>query len=439
MNLFSNEDTSDIAPLADRIRPRTLDGIVGQNEAIGPGTMLFETISTGQVPSLILWGPPGTGKTTIARIIANTTKSHFVSFSAVLSGVKEVRATIETAKTRLFEKKERTILFVDEIHRFNKSQQDSFLHHVESGVITLIGATTENPSFQVNAALLSRCRVVVLQPLDSESLERILHNALTDTDHGLGKLNVEIEPEAKDHLIQSSHGDARVLLNAMEIAATGNTTQKDALTLITLHDAEQAVQTKALRYDKKGDDHYNVISAFIKSLRGSDPDAAVYWLARMLDAGEDPLFIARRLVILAGEDIANADPGALNLAVSTMQAVHMIGMPEAQLLLAHCTCYLACAPKSNRTMAALFAAKKDIREYGPLEVPLHIRNAPTKLMKNLDYGKGYQYDHDFDGAHSGQPHLPDKLKERIYYRPSDHGIEERIRKRLEWLRRPKKE
>ena len=437
MDLFSKDDSSDIAPLAERMRPCTIEELVGQDQAIGAGTILFEAIRTGQIPSMILWGPPGTGKTTLAKIIANTTDSHFVSFSAVLSGVKEVRTTIESAKNRLSEKNKRTILFVDEIHRFNKSQQDSFLHHVESGVITLVGATTENPSFEVNAALLSRCRVVVLQPLDPESLKLILDNALNNRERGLGELKIKIDPKAKDHFIRSSHGDARVLLNALEIAASSSPSQKEGRSIITLADAEQAVQSKALRYDKKGEEHYNVISAFIKSIRGSDPDAAIYWLARMVEAGEDPLFIARRLVILASEDIANADPGALNLAVSTMQAVHMIGMPEAQLHLAHCTCYLSCAPKSNRTMEALMAAKKDIRQYGTLEVPIHIRNAPTRLMKDLDYGKGYQYDHNYNSAHSGQTHLPDEIKNRTYYRPSDQGIEERIKKRLEWLRRQK--
>ena len=434
MDMFSKVDTSQVAPLADRMRPRSLREFVGQPEAVGPDSMLHQAVESGQVPSLIFWGPPGTGKTTLAHILARATRSHFSAFSAVLSGVKEVRQIIEQAKALLQKDGKQTLLFVDEIHRFNKSQQDSFLPHVESGIITLIGATTENPSFEVNAALLSRCRVVSLGPLDEQGLMEILDRAIQDKDRGLGARNLAIDPDAAKHLVAASHGDARVVLNALEIAASASS--KPGWT-ITLTDAQKALSSKALLYDKGGEEHYNVISAFIKSIRGSDPDAAVYWLARMLEAGEDPLFIARRLVILASEDIGNADPGSLNLAVSTMQAVHMIGLPEAQLHLAHCTCYLACAPKSNRTMTALFEARADVKKHGPLPVPMHIRNAPTKLMKEMGYAHGYQYDHNSDQGYSGQEHLPKHLSGKNYYRPSDQGIEERIKKRLEWLRKNK--
>ena len=437
MDMFNKVDTSQVAPLADRIRPRTLEEFVGQTEAVGPDSMLYQAIGSGKIPSMIFWGPPGTGKTTLAHIISGATDAHFASFSAVLSGVKEVRAIIDRAKAGLAKDARRTLLFVDEIHRFNKGQQDSFLPHVESGLVTLIGATTENPSFEVIPALLSRCRVVVLTPLEEKDLQQILERALSDPKRGLGEQNIRLEPEAALHLTNACHGDARVLLNALEIAAAAAPNLPDQGRRINLQDAERAILSKALRYDKAGEEHYNVISAFIKSLRGSDPDAAVYYLARMLEAGEDPLFIARRMVILASEDIANADPGALNLAVSTMRAVHMIGMPEAQLNLAHCACYLACAPKSNRTMAALSAAKRDVKKHGPLPVPMHIRNAPTKLMKKLGYSKGYEYDHDAQDGYAGQEHLPDHLAGTTYYRPSDQGIEERIKKRLEWLRRRK--
>jgi putative ATPase len=432
-DLFSKIPTEKVAPLAERMRPHTLDQFEGQPDVVGAGSMLRQAIESEQIPSMILWGPPGTGKTTLAHIISQETKTHFVSFSAVLSGVKEIRTIIAEAQNRLTRDTRPTLLFVDEIHRFNKSQQDSFLPHVENGVIVLIGATTENPSFEVNAALLSRCRVVTLKALDEHALKSILDRAMEDSERGLGGQSIEIDQRAQQHLIDACHGDARVLLNALEIAANGLKKIKGA-GRIDLEQAEKAIQSKALLYDKAGEEHYNVISAFIKSIRGSDPDGAVYWLARMLEAGEDPLFIARRLVILASEDVANADPRALDLAVSTMQAVHMIGLPEAQLNLAHCTCYLACAPKSNRTMVALSEAKRDVRSFGPLPVPDHLRNAPTKLMKDLGYGHGYQYDHNAPGAHSGQQHLPDRLKKRTYYRPSDQGIEARIKERLEWLR-----
>ncbi len=438
MDLFNKEIKEKTAPLADRMRPASLKDFVGQNKIAGPGTMLAQSISSGKIPSMILWGPPGSGKTTLAKIISKEIKCDFTTFSAVLSGVKEVRMVIEKAKNNLFSKGEKTILFVDEIHRFNKSQQDSFLPHVESGVVTLIGATTENPSFEVNAALLSRCQVVVLDPLNKEGLGLILDRTLDDSESGFGKINLKIEDRGRKFLIDSAHGDARALLNCFEIAAGRALERKSDSPKITLYDVEQALQSKALLYDKKGEEHYNVISAFIKSMRGSDPDAAVYYLARMIDAGEDPLFIARRMVILASEDIANADPGALNLAVSTMRAVHMIGLPEGRIHLAHCACYLACAPKSNKTYSALNKALADVKKHGPLPVPKHIRNAPTNLMKEMGYSKGYKYDHNFDQGYSGQAFLPDELKGKRYYKPSENGIEKRIKERLTWLRSQKK-
>jgi putative ATPase len=428
------------APLADRMRPRTLDEVIGQEHAVGPGSMLRGALASGQIPSIILWGPPGSGKTTIARLIAHSSRSHFEAFSAVLSGVKEIRAIIEQAKVRLASSGERSILFVDEIHRFNKSQQDSFLPHVESGTIILIGATTENPSFEVNAALLSRCRVITLQQLKEEDLRKIVERTLKDEEHGLGKTPVVFSKEALDFIVGTSDGDARRAINSVEIISSFELPAVDGVRQADLEDAKRALQSKSIIYDKAGEEHYNVISAFIKSLRGSDPDAALYYLARMVEAGEDPVFIARRMVVLASEDIGNADLRALPLAVATMQAVHMIGWPEARINLAHCATYLACAPKSNASYMGLEAAAAEVKETGALPVPLHIRNAPTRLMKDLGYHKGYQYDHDHEDHHSGQSFLPDELLGRRYYHPSGQGNEESIRARLEWLRaRAKKE
>ncbi len=422
------------APLAERIRPRRLEDVVGQEKAIGPGSMLREALGAGEVPSLLFWGPPGSGKTTIARLLATYVDAAFVSFSAVLSGVKEVRQIVEEARQRLTAHDRKTILFVDEIHRFNKSQQDSFLPHVEAGTIILVGATTENPSFTINSALLSRCRTIILEPLTTRDVETLMRRAMKDKQRGLGGRGLVITPKALDHIARQAHGDARVAINALEISAAGELPQVDGKPTITLEVSERASQAKALLYDRAGEQHYNVISAFIKSLRASDPDAALYWMARMIEAGEDPMFIARRLVVFAGEDVSNADPHALPLATSAMQAVHMIGMPEARIIMAHAVTYLACAPKSNASYMGLAAAMRDVKEKGSLEVPRHLRNAPTKLMKEIGYGDGYRYDHDFPHHFSGQPCLPPELENRRYYEPSDQGVEERIRRRLVWLR-----
>ncbi len=438
-DLFSNgEGPQTPAPLADRMRPRTLGEVVGQEHITGVGTMLRGAVENGQIPSLIFWGPPGCGKTTLARVIANSTKSHFVAFSAVLAGVKEVRKIVDEAGIRIRRGGERTILFLDEIHRFNKSQQDSFLPHVEAGTIILIGATTENPSFEVNAALLSRCRILTLKPLEKDHLLEIINRTLADEERGLGKRPLRILDQAAAHIIKNADGDARRVLNTLEVISSFDLMMEDGAYDVRLADVEQAVQSKAIIYDKAGEQHYNVISAFIKSVRGSDPDAALYYLARMFEAGEDPMFIARRMVILASEDIGNADLRALPLAVSAMDAVHMIGMPEARIILAHAVSFLACAPKSNASYAALKAAERDVKEHGALQVPMHIRNAPTRLMKDLGYSKGYKNDHDQDNHHAAQQFLPDEIADAKYYHPSDQGNEERIKARLEWLRARKK-
>ena len=436
IDLFGSPDVAPAnAPLAERMRPRSFQEVVGQEQAIGPGSMLAKALAAGEVPSIIFWGPPGSGKTTIARVLAYVTDAMFVSFSAVLSGVKEVRQIVAEAKQRLHDSNRRTILFVDEIHRFNKSQQDSFLPHIEAGTIILVGATTENPSFEINAALLSRCRVVTLEPLEPADIEALLQRAINDKERGLGKRRLNITAKALDHLARQARGDARVGLNALELAAAGELPEVDGKPTITLEIAESAIQAKALLYDKAGEEHYNVISAFIKSMRASDPDAALYWLARMIEAGEDPIFIARRMVIFAAEDVSNADPRGLELATAAMQATHMVGMPEARIILAQAVTYLACAPKSNASYTALNKAMADVKEKGALGVPKHLRNAPTRLMKDLGYHDGYRYDHDFDHHFSGQPCLPVELEDRTYYQPGDEGLEARIKERLEWIRR----
>jgi len=407
------------APLAERMRPRSLDDIVGQQHLVGPGRLVRDMVAGGPLRSLILWGPPGTGKTTLAGVIARSADAEFCQLSAVLSGVRELREVIAGAEHRLAERGRRTVLFVDEIHRFNKAQQDAFLPHVEAGTITLIGATTENPSFEVIAPLLSRAAVLTLEPLAFEDLAQLVDRALADDERGLAKLAVSIDASAREFLVQHAHGDARAALNLLE-AATNLATARGGSN-IDLELLEQAAQQRALRYDKGGEEHYNVISAFIKSMRGSDPDAAIYWLARMIDAGEDALFIARRLVIFASEDVGTADPHALPLAVAARDAVHFVGMPEGRIPLAHATAYLATAPKSNAAYKALGTALEDVRRHGPLPVPLHLRNAPTQLMKDLGYGADYRYAHDFPGGVPEQQHLPDALRERVYFEPSDHG------------------
>lgn len=403
------------APLAERMRPRTLEEYVGQTRVLGPGRLLRQIMERKSLPSLILWGPPGCGKTTLAHLLAKTVHAPFAAFSAVLSGVKELRQIIDEARDQQRRHGKPTLLFVDEIHRFNKAQQDAFLPHVEQGLVILIGATTENPSFEVIAPLLSRTRVVVLEALNEEALVLLLQRALADTERGLGAQHVAATDDALGFIARHAQGDARMALNTLEVAAT--LAAQKGTTEIDLVLAEEAAQHKALLYDKGGEEHYNVISAFIKSMRGSDPDAAVYWLMRMIEAGEDPMFIARRMVIFAAEDIGNADPHALPLAIAAKEAVHFVGLPEGRIPLAQAVTYLATAPKSNASYKAMLAAAEDVKTYGPLPVPLHLRNAPTKLMKGLGHGKGYQYAHDYEGAVVKQQHLPDKLKERRYYPP----------------------
>jgi len=424
------------APLAERLRPRTLDEVVGQTHLVGNGRLLREMIEGQRLHSLILWGPPGSGKTTLARLIAGSTRSHFAHFSAVLSGVRELRELIEEAKQQLRLHRRHTILFVDEIHRFNKAQQDAFLPYVEDGTVTLIGATTENPSFEVIAPLLSRTSVLVLEPLPKAAIVALLERALADRERGLGDLGLTIEATALDFLAEHARGDARYGLNAIQACADLATLRKR--TQIDLALAEEATQHRALLYDKAGDEHYNIVSAFIKSMRDSDPDGALYWMMRMLDAGEDPLFVARRMVIFAAEDVGNADPQALQLAVAARDAFQFIGLPEGRIPLAQAATYLASAPKSNASYKAMLAASADVKQHGPLPVPLHLRNAPTGLMKNLGYGAGYKYAHDFEGQVVDQAHLPEALQSRRYYEPTDNGVEKSIRARLEEQREQRK-
>ncbi len=417
------------SPLADRMRPQNLAEFVGQEHLVGPDKILRGFMERKELVSMIFWGPPGVGKTTLALIVARTIGAHFVSFSAVLSGVKDIRAVIEEAKQQLKYYGKSTILFVDEIHRFNKAQQDAFLHHVEDGTITLIGATTENPSFEVNAPLLSRCKVLVLEQLSADNIKTIITNTLSNKERGLGNLKIAIDDDAFNFIVELSHGEARVALNTLESALMLTSPDKKDKRRITLKIAQEAMQRKALLYDKGGEEHYNVISAFIKSMRGSDPDAAVYWLARMLEAGEDPLFIARRMVIFASEDIGNADPSAVQVAVAVKDAFHFVGMPEGWIPLSQGVTYLASAPKSNASYKAYLSALEDVKEKGALEVPLHIRNAPTPLMKDLGYGKGYKYPHNH-GGHIEQSYLPEELQGKEYYKPTENGFDKEIKKRL---------
>jgi putative ATPase len=433
------------SPLADRMRPQSLDEFVGQEHILGQGKLIRKALEEDRLPSLILWGPPGSGKTTLAMIVARLTSANFIPFSAVLSGVKEVKDILKAAEGEKRYYSKRTILFVDEIHRFNKAQQDAFLHHVENGTIILIGATTENPSFQVIPALLSRTTVLVFQQLSPEHIGILLKRAIADPVAGLGSENLEIEEDALDFLSHYCHGDARTGLNALESclpmlppkpAAAGGTGGTRKITLVM---AEEALQRKALLYDKTGEEHYNIISAFIKSMRGSDPDAAVYWMARMLEAGEDPLFIARRMIIFASEDIGNADPQAIQVAVSAKDAFHFVGMPEGWIPLAQAATYLASAPKSNASYMAYVRAKEDATRLGPLPVPMQLRNAPTGLMKKLGYSQGYQYPHDAKEGFVIENYLPDRLRGKRYYFPSDRGYEGLISQRLARLRKIKEE
>ena len=416
------------APLAERMRPRTIDEFVGQEHLLGRGHVLRDMIESGRVESLILWGPPGSGKTTLAHLLAAASGAPAVSFSAVLQGVKELRQIIDEAEVALARSGQPTVLFVDEIHRFNKAQQDAFLPHVEAGTITLIGATTENPSFEVIAPLLSRTRVLTLEPLGDAEVGAVIDRALADVEHGLGRQKLVLDAEARGFLVAHAQGDARVALNALELAARLARTRRTHTVDVPL--LEEAAQQRALRYDKAGEEHYNVISAFIKSLRGSDPDAAVYWMMRMLEAGEDPLFVARRMVIFAAEDVGNAEPQALQVAVAAKDAVHFVGLPEGRIPLAQAATFLATCPKSNAAYRAMLGASEDVRASGALPVPLHLRNAPTPLMKGLGYGAEYRYPHDYADAVVEQDYLPERLAGRRYYEPTDRGREREIAERL---------
>ena len=421
-------------PLAARMRPRTLDEFLGQEEIIGPGTLLRAAIEKDELTSLIFWGPPGSGKSTLASIVANQTKARFENFSAVTSGVPEMRKVIERAKQLRKANGQRTILFVDEIHRFNKAQQDALLPHVEDGTVVLIGATTENPYFEVNSPLISRSRVFRFEPLADEHIRSLIIRALTDADRGLGAENVTVDAAAIDHIVDVAQGDARSALSALELAAKATSPDpEDGIRRVTLEIAEQAVQKRVLKYDKNGDNHYDTISAYIKSMRGSDPDAAVYWLARMLSAGEDPKFIARRLVIQAAEDVGNADPMALLVATAAAQAVQFVGMPEAQIPLAQATIYLSCAPKSNASYLAINRAMKDVAERKGPPVPVHLRDANYPGAKKLGHGRGYLYPHDYPGHHVEQEYLPEGAASGPYYEPTDHGHEAKFRQRLNRL------
>jgi putative ATPase len=418
------------APLAERLRPRTFDEFVGQQELLAPGTPLREAIERDRLQSIILWGPPGTGKTTLARIIADTTKARFVAFSAVLSGIKEIREVMTDAERLRRATGQRTIVFIDEIHRFNKAQQDAFLPRVETGDIVLVGATTENPSFEINAALLSRSKVFVLRGLTAEEIEGILSRALLDAERGLGNETAELEEGVLRAIALYANGDARTALNLLELSVAG-APRVDGRRLVDLGRINQTIQRRALLYDKSGEEHYNIISALHKSMRNSDPDAAVYWLARMVEAGEDPLYIARRMVRFASEDIGNADPQALTVAVAAKDAVHFIGMPEGNTALAQAAIYLAAAPKSNAVYEAYNRAAEDAQRDVAEPVPLHLRNAPTPLMKDLDYGKGYRYAHSEADAIADMSCLPPALEGRKYYEPKERGFEKEIKRRLD--------
>ena len=441
MSLFQpipsgNSDDS-TRPLADRMRPRTLDEFVGQEHLIGSGKPLRVQIERDDHGSMIFWGPPGTGKTTLAKIIANMTKAEFIEFSAVMEGIKEIKQVMSEAE-RARQYGTRTIVFIDEIHRFNKAQQDAFLPHVEKGNIRLIGATTENPSFEINSALLSRARVYVLKSLTEDQIVALLERALADRDRGLGQFELRASLDALATLASYANGDARNAYNILEVAAN-LARAAGPETIITREIVQEALQQRILLYDKSGEEHYNLISALHKSVRNSDPDAALYWLSRMLEAGEDPLYIARRVVRMAVEDIGLADPQALALCMAARDAVDFIGMPEGNLALAQAVVYLSVAPKSNALYTAYGAVLQDVETTAAEPVPLHLRNAPTRLMKNLNYGKGYEYAHDTEGKVANMQCLPDNLRDRTYYRPTNEGIEKRISERLAEIKRKKQE
>ncbi len=436
------------SPLADRIRPKNLDEFVGQKHLVGKGKVIRKAIKNDKIFSIIFWGPPGCGKTTLARIIANETESHFVPLSAVASGVADIRKVVEEAKERNLAYKQDTILFIDEIHRFNKNQQDALLPYVEDGTIIFIGATTENPSFEVIGPLLSRSQVFTLDRLGPQELEKIANKALEDSEKGLGKYNVKLEEGALDFLIGAANGDSRTVLNTLEIATnirenppsiSENSSKLSRKSLTITKDLlENILQKSSLKYDKGGEEHYNTISAFIKSMRGSDPDAALYYMARMIEGGEDPLFIARRIVIFASEDIGNADPHALSLATACFEACEKVGLPECRINMAQTVTYLASAPKSNASYSALLKAEKDVKETLNEPVPLHLRNPVTDFMKEEGYGKDYKYPHNFENHYVGsETYLPEKLKDKKYYHPTKQGKEKEIKKRLEEIKKKK--
>jgi putative ATPase len=444
MNLFSPNPPDNTAdpgrPLADRMRPRTLEEFVGQEQLVAPGKPLRAQIERDDIGSLIFWGPPGTGKTTLAKIIAKLTKAEFIEFSAVLTGIKEIKQVMADAE-RARQYGTRTIVFIDEIHRFNKAQQDAFLPHVEKGNIRLIGATTENPSFEINSALLSRSRVYVLKPLSAEQIVVLLRRAIEDSERGLGALRLQASDEVLLKIASYSSGDARSAYNVLEVAASlaRELSGKEVGATVTDDVVTEALQKRVLLYDKTGEEHHNLISALHKSVRNSDPDASLYWLGRMLEAGEDPLYVARRVVRMAVEDIGLADPNALSLCMAARDAVDFIGMPEGNLALAQAVVYLSVAPKSNALYAAYGAVQEDVENTAAEPVPLHLRNAPTGLMKTLGYGQGYQYAHDTESKVSDMQCLPDHLRDRTYYHPTNEGIEKRIRERLEDIQRRRKQ
>jgi len=428
MDFFESPPAESTPPLAERMRPRTIDEVAGQEHLIGENRFLRRLLNADKLPSLILWGPPGCGKTTLARTIANQTSHTFVAYSAVLGSITKVREIIEKARIRKRNQGTSTILFIDEIHRFNKAQQDAFLPSVEDGTITLIGATTENPSFEVIAPLLSRSRVLNLRPLEEEDIRHIIQRAMEDTERGLGELKLQLDDDALGHLIQGARGDARRALTVLEAAA--DLAVDNESNAIAANDVVEALQEKMLLYDRGGEEHYNVVSAFIKSMRGSDPDAALYWMLRMLDAGEEPHFILRRMIIFAAEDVGNADPWAIMVATSALEAFDMVGLPEGEIPMAQACTYLSTAPKSNASYMALKKARAVVKQHGALDVPLKLRNAPTKLMKNMGYGKEYNYPHNAEGGFVAEEYLPDTLRGSLFYHPKEVGYEKRIAERV---------
>jgi putative ATPase len=434
MEIFQPEPGA--APLAARMRPRSLEEFVGQEHLVGPGRILRRLVDSGELASVVLYGPPGTGKTTLARILAQSARAHFETLNAVTSGAADIRRVAQEAHDRLRFHRQRTVVFVDEIHRFNRAQQDLLLPHVEDGTLVLVGATTENPFFALNSTLVSRVRILRLEPLSPEEIRRIVQRALQDSERGLGRLAVELDPQALEHLVQACGGDARVALNALEVAVTTTAPGPNGVRRVGLEAVVEALQRPVLRYDREGDQHYDTVSAFIKSMRGSDPDAAVYWLVRMLEAGEDPRFVARRMVIHAAEDVGLADPTALLVATAAAHAVEYVGMPEAQIPLAEAAIYIACAPKSNAVVRALARAREDVRTHTPEPVPAHLRDSSYPGAVRLGHGQGYRYPHDYPGGFVEQDYLPEGLRGRVYYEPTDRGFEATLRQRLQnWWKR----